>query len=102
MTRTGGADTHGVCPRNFRLEADGDSAAGYGPVVRLANQDSQNLVSYPLSKPDGHGSYELGEPTVLELPGLCGVVVTAPVAPPVSAESGGIFGWIKQLFGAKL
>mmetsp|Transcript_67374 Transcript_67374/g.170975 ORF Transcript_67374/g.170975 Transcript_67374/m.170975 type:complete len:393 (-) Transcript_67374:24-1202(-) len=74
------ASTRGVCPRNFSLE----ESTSYGAVVRVLNQDSQNVVSFPMAH---DWSDHVGEAVVLELLGVCPVVITAPVVLPTSGGS---------------
>ncbi len=47
----------------------------------MANQDSQNVASFCMARGwDAHA----GEPTVLEIPGVCPGVITAPVTVPAT------------------
>ena len=76
----------GICPRHFVL----DYAPAGDAWLRIANQDSQTIVSYLLGKngemtAPGDGLWQTvwASPATLELDGLCPSVITPPAPPPI-------------------
>ena len=62
LRRLHAVDSTGVCPRHFHLDVEGRTP----PILRVGNQDSQTIASFPV-QPDG----TLGEPTVTATEGVC-------------------------------
>ena len=62
LRRIHAIDSTGVCPRHFHLDVEGCVP----PILRVGNQDSQTIASFPV-QPNG----TLGEPTVTATEGIC-------------------------------
>jgi 6-phosphogluconolactonase len=84
LTKLQSVSTAGISPRNFHLDEDVDGRGG--GWLRVANQDTQNVVSYAIV-PGGGGRLDKGSQTVLDLGGLNPAVVTVPRALAVAGSS---------------